>query len=143
MKTSPRSSCMLIAALPTAACRARAYTRCALRDWRLNTMIDTAELLVSELVTNAVKATGTTSRPIRADRRGKESPIYLCLSTFAESLLIEVWDTSDDPPLRRAASDDDENGRGLLLVQALANDWGYETLYTGGKIVWCECPIPE
>ncbi|MCO5992414.1 ATP-binding protein [Actinoallomurus rhizosphaericola] len=134
---------MLIAALPTAAGRARAYTRWALRSWRLDQTIETAELLVSELVTNAVKATGTVTCPIRSDRRDGEPSIYLCLSTFAESLLIEVWDTSDDPPHRRTASDDDENGRGLLLVQALAKDWGYESLHSGGKIVWCECLLLE
>ncbi|GAA0365253.1 ATP-binding protein [Actinoallomurus spadix] len=134
---------MLIAALPTAAGRARAYTRSALHDWRLDVLIDTAELLVSELVTNAMKATGAVTCPVRAGRRDKEQPIYLCLSAFTESLLIEVWDTSDDPPLRRTASDDDENGRGLLLVQTLSKNWGYESLHSGGKIVWCECPILE
>jgi anti-sigma regulatory factor (Ser/Thr protein kinase) len=132
---------MLIAALPTAAGRARAYTRWALRAWQLETMTETAELLVSELVTNAVKATGGATGAIRGGRRGRGSSIYLCLSTFSEKLLIEVWDRCDEPPHRRTASDDDENGRGLVLVQALSKDWGYETLNSGGKIVWCECLI--
>ncbi|MEV5707808.1 ATP-binding protein [Actinoallomurus sp. NPDC052274] len=132
---------MLIAALPTAAGQARAYTRSALRSWRLDVLIDTAELLVSELVTNAVTATGAVTCPVRTGRRIKEPSIYLCLSAFAETLLIEVWDRSDDPPHRRTASDDDENGRGLLLVQALSKNWGYESLHSGGKIVWCECSI--
>ena len=61
----------------------------------------------------------------------------------AETLLIEVWDTSEAPPRRRAASDEDENGRGLLLVQALSKEWGSDVLDTGGKIVWCECLIGE
>src|SRR4051812_46160350 len=126
MPSSPCSSCMLIAALPSAAGRARAYTRWALRTWRLETMIETAELLVSELVTNAVKATGGLNGSCGAGRREAGSPIYLCLSTFSEKLLIEVWDRSDESPHRRTASDDDENGRGLVLVQALSKDWGYE-----------------
>ncbi|MEV5751942.1 ATP-binding protein [Actinoallomurus sp. NPDC052308] len=143
MQSSPRSGRMLIAALPTAAGQARAYTRSALHSWRLDVLIDTAELLVSELVTNAVTATGALTCPVRAGRRIREPSIYLCLSAFAETLLIEVWDGSDDPPHRRTASDDDENGRGLLLVQALSKNWGYESLHSGGKIVWCECPILE
>jgi anti-sigma regulatory factor (Ser/Thr protein kinase) len=134
---------MLIAALPSAAGRARAYTRWALRTWRLETMVETAELLVSELVTNAVKATGGLNGALRAGRGETGSSIYLCLSTFSEKLLIEVWDRSDESPHRRTASDDDENGRGLVLVQALSKDWGYETLHSGGKIVWCECLILE
>ncbi|WP_433183834.1 ATP-binding protein [Actinoallomurus sp. CA-150999] len=134
---------MLIAALPSAAGRARTYTRWALRTWRLDTMVETAELLVSELVTNAVKATGGLNGSLRAGRAETGSSIYLCLSTFSEKLLIEVWDRSDESPHRRTASDDDENGRGLVLVQALSKDWGYETLYSGGKIVWCECLILE
>jgi hypothetical protein len=132
---------MLIAALPTAACRARAYTRWALRSWQLEAMVETAELLVSELVTNAVKATVGVTCPIPRGRDETEPSIHLCLSTFAEKLLIEVWDRCDDPPHRRTASDDDENGRGLALVQALSKAWGYETLHSGGKIVWCECVI--
>jgi anti-sigma regulatory factor (Ser/Thr protein kinase) len=141
MTSFPQSSCMLISARPTAAGRARSYARAALRSWRLETMAESVELLVSELVTNAVKATGgLTASLLPADRRA-ESPIYLCLSAFAERLLIEVWDRCDDPPNRRVASDDDENGRGLVLVQALSKAWGYESLHSGGKIVWCECPI--
>jgi anti-sigma regulatory factor (Ser/Thr protein kinase) len=132
---------MLIAAVPTAACRARTYTRSALRSWHLEPMVETAELLVSELVTNAVKATAGVTCPIRTDRDEPDPSIYLCLSTFAEKLLIEVWDRCDEPPNRRTASDDDENGRGLALVQALSKAWGYETLHSGGKIVWCECVI--
>jgi anti-sigma regulatory factor (Ser/Thr protein kinase) len=143
MRSFPRSTCMLISAHPTAAGQARSYTRSALRDWRLETMIETAELLVSELVTNAVRAMGGLAVPVRPAEPRAESPIYLCLSTFAERLLIEVWDRCDDPPNRRTASDDDENGRGLVLVQALAKDWGYESLHSGGKIVWCECLIFE
>jgi anti-sigma regulatory factor (Ser/Thr protein kinase) len=103
-------------------------------------MTDTVELLVSELVTNAVRATGVLDE--MADERalvGKVKPLYLSLSLLAETLLIEVWDTSSTPPLRRVASDDDETGRGLMLVQTLSKEWGCEVLETGGKIVWCKC----
>jgi anti-sigma regulatory factor (Ser/Thr protein kinase) len=135
---------MLMPALPRTVGQARSYTRWLLGTWRLESMADTVELLISELVTNAINATGITDEdPDYSRLVGKVKPIYLCLSTRGETLLIEVWDTSSRPPLRRAAADEDEDGRGLLLVQALSKEWGCEVLETGGKIVWCECLIGD
>jgi anti-sigma regulatory factor (Ser/Thr protein kinase) len=142
MNQPPRSNCMLMAARPSAVGQARAYARWVLDRWQLSAMADTVELLVSELVTNAVKATGVVDEP--ADERllaGKVKPVYLSLSALAGTLLVEVWDASAIPPLRRVASEDDETGRGLLLVQAVSKEWGCEVLETGGKIVWCKCLI--
>ena len=144
MRPPPRSNCMLMAALPSAVGRARVYARWVLGTWQLSAMADTVELLVSELVTNAVKNTGIVDESV--DERlvaGKVNPIYLSLSVQVETLLIEVWDVSTVPPLRRAASDDDETGHGLLLMEILSKEWGFEVLETGGKIVWCKCLIEE
>lgn len=144
MKQSRRSSCTLLAALPSAVGRARDYTRWVLDAWRLSAMADTVELLVSELVTNAVRATGILDES--GDESllvGKVNPVYVCLSLAAETLLIQVWDISSAPPQRRMALEDDETGRGLLLVQTLSKEWGCEVLEAGGKIVWCRCLIAE
>jgi anti-sigma regulatory factor (Ser/Thr protein kinase) len=133
---------MLMAALPSTVGRARAYARWVLDTWQLSAMADTVELLVSELVTNAVNNTGVIDESV--DERlvaGKVNPIYLGLSVLVETLLIEVWDVSTTPPLRRVASDDDETGRGLLLMEMLSKEWDFEVLETGGKIVWCKCLI--
>ena len=139
-----RSNCMLLAGMPSAVGRARAYARWVLGTWQLSSMVDTVELLVSELVTNAVKATGVVDEPVDEGRlAGTLSPVYLSLSALADTLLVEVWDVSSTPPLRRVASETDETGRGLLLVQALSKEWGCEVLQTGGKIVWCKCLIGE
>lgn len=144
MKQSRRSSCTLLAALPSAVGRARDYTRWVLDAWRLSAMVDTVELLVSELVTNAVRATGILDESVDESLLvGKVNPVYLCLSLAAETLLIQVWDSSSTPPQRHMASEDDETGRGLLLVQTLSKEWGCEVLKTGGKIVWCRCLIAE
>jgi anti-sigma regulatory factor (Ser/Thr protein kinase) len=144
MMDQPRSNCMLLAGMPSAVGRARAYARWVLDTWRLSALADTVELLVSELVTNAVKATGVVDESVGEDLlAGKVKPVYLSLSALADSLLIEVWDVSSTPPLRRMASETDETGRGLLLVQALSKEWGCEVLETGGKIVWCKCLIGE
>jgi anti-sigma regulatory factor (Ser/Thr protein kinase) len=135
---------MLMAALPQAVGRARAYARWVLTTWQLPTMADTIELLVSELVTNAVNATGVVDESAdQSQLVGTVKPIYLCLSARAETLLIEVWDASSTPPLRRAALDEDETGRGLMLVQTLSKEWGCELLETGGKVVWCKCVVGE
>lgn len=139
-----RSNCMLLAGMPSAVGRARAYARWVLSTWQLSSMVDTVELLVSELVTNAVKATGVVDEPVDEGRlAGTLSPVYLSLSALADTLLVEVWDASSTPPLRRVASETDETGRGLILVQALSKEWGCEVLQTGGKIVWCKCLIGE
>lgn len=140
----PRSNCMLLTAMPSAVACGRAYARWVLGVWQLSAMVDTVELLVSELLTNAVRATGLVDESTDEHLLvGKVSPVYLSLSALSDTLLIEVWDASSTPPLRRVASDTDETGRGLLLVQTLSKEWGCEVLETGGKIVWCKCLIGE
>jgi anti-sigma regulatory factor (Ser/Thr protein kinase) len=128
----------MLPALPRSVGRARAYAREVLAAWRLQAASDTVELLVSELVTNSVRATGLVGE--QGDG-GTASPIYLCLSMRTDVLLIEVWDTSCRVPLKRQAAADDEDGRGLMLVKALSKEWGCRMLASGGKIVWCACLI--
>ncbi|MDN3355843.1 ATP-binding protein [Actinomadura sp. DC4] len=135
---------MLMAALPSSVAQARMYTRWVLDAWQMSELADTVELLVSELVTNAVKATGPKKKP--AHERfvfDTVNPVYLGLSVSADTLLIEVRDASVTPPLRRVAAENDETGRGLMLVQTLSKEWGCEVLEGGGKIVWCKCLIGE
>ncbi|WP_185792245.1 ATP-binding protein [Actinoallomurus bryophytorum] len=135
---------MLMPALPRTVGQARSYTRWLLGTWRLEAMADTVELLVSELVTNAVTKTGITDEdPDYSCLIGKVNPIYLCVSRRVETLLIEVWDVSSTPPLKRTAAKADEGGRGLALVESLSKGWGSVVLETGGKIVWCECLIED
>jgi hypothetical protein len=61
----------------------------------------------------------------------------LSLRYFWTGLLIEVYDTSNDPPVLAYPGDDVENGRGLMLVGALAKEWAYFLLPDGGKVVYC------
>ncbi len=89
-------------------------------------LADTAELLVSELVTNAV--------------RYADAPIGLRLM-LDEVLRVEVADPLPDPPRQRRAARTDEGGRGLELVHSLADNWG--TRVEGeGKVVWFEQSLP-
>jgi anti-sigma regulatory factor (Ser/Thr protein kinase) len=105
-------------------------------EWGLNGLAETAELLVSELVTNAVKATAGYDRLL---------PIRLHLSSDKERLLIEVWDVDPRPPVLTGLGEDgipapgNEGGRGLFLVATLSQRWNwYASRRWGGKVVWSE-----
>ena len=125
--------------LPTSPFWARRYTRSFLNDCRCITAdtAGTAELLVSELVTNAVRFSASSARPLRNSKRADVSLISLSLRLFPSSLLIEVYDTSSDPPIEPSLDDYAENGRGLILVDALSKEWSYFFTSDGGKVVYC------
>ncbi|MFC9621736.1 SpoIIE family protein phosphatase [Streptomyces sp. NPDC056930] len=108
---------------PAAVSRVRADVTRRLETWGLEQLVFTAELIVSELATNAI-------------RYGSQ-PIRLRLLHDGSSLICEVADgSSTSPHLRRAASTD-EGGRGLFLIAQFAQRWG--TRYTArGKIIWAE-----
>ncbi len=110
----------------TSASRARSLIRRPLRRWGLTDLVPTAELLVSELVTNAV--------------RYAQGKIGLRL-ILEDGLVCEVLDDSAALPRLRHPDDSDERGRGLQVVSQLAQRWGARRA-GAGKIVWCELPIP-
>ncbi len=116
--------------LPSAArsvARARDLACAQLADWHLDGLTDTTELLVSELVTNAL--------------RHGSGEIRLRL-LMERTLVCEVWDTSPVQPRRRRARDTDEGGRGLQLVELLSAGWGSRRT-PGGKAVWFELSLPH
>jgi anti-sigma regulatory factor (Ser/Thr protein kinase) len=101
----------------------------------LNGLAPDSELLVSELVTNAVKAT--------AGRDG--AAVRLRLSGDSARILIEVWDADPRAPEPKDLGEhgtpdpQEERGRGLFLVAALSARWDwYPTREPEGKVVWCE-----
>jgi serine phosphatase RsbU (regulator of sigma subunit) len=106
--------------------RARRLVRATLADWGLAALADTTELIVSELLTNAVNHAG--------------APIELRLLR-GPSLVCEVNDTSPAVPSPRMPGLDDDGGRGLHLVGWLAYRWGTRLTPTG-KVVWVEQRIP-
>jgi anti-sigma regulatory factor (Ser/Thr protein kinase) len=120
-RNPPRSASKVLAALPRAVSAGRTFTTSVLGVWGLSHLSDTAELLVSELITNVVKHAGGFAT--------------LGLSV-RDALLVQVWDVGSTPPIRRAPADDDIGGRGLELVDLLAKEWGCDILTAGGKIVW-------
>jgi anti-sigma regulatory factor (Ser/Thr protein kinase) len=128
-----------LVSLPTSPFWARRYTRSFLDSCRgmTESTAETAELLVSELVTNAVRFSGHPAHRLRYSERANASLISLSLRHFRDGLLIEVYDTDSNPPVRSNPGDDAENGRGLMLVDALSKEWSYFFPPDGGKVVYC------
>jgi anti-sigma regulatory factor (Ser/Thr protein kinase) len=126
-----------LAALPTAPACARGHVRAVACEWGLPELADTAELLASELVTNGVQA----SERLRIRSDMAIMPVVrLWLVSDRVSIVIHVWDGSDDMPVRHEAGPDEIGGRGLMLVDSLSKDWG-SYLIAGGKVVWAQISI--
>jgi anti-sigma regulatory factor (Ser/Thr protein kinase) len=127
-----------LAALPTVPALARVFVRATLHAWHEDSLVQDAELIVSELTGNAVAASaGTDGRPVYVD--GRIPVIRVCLLTDGVRLLMEVWDQAPGIPVLREATGDEESGRGLMLVNAIADKWGWDPAKgQPGKVVWVE-----
>lgn len=139
-----RASSLTLTALPTAVSCARHFTRHTLAHWRLHALTEAAELIASELVSNAVAATGiAVEQPGYAELYHQHlTTVTVRLRATGHRLLIEVWDASPTPPVLRDPTLDDERGRGLLLVATVSSAWGHDPTRTGGKVVWAELGLP-
>lgn len=115
-------------ATPEAAQQARRDIALALETWGLPQLVDVAKQVVTELVANAVEHTDASTVGASITRTG------------TESARIVVTDTSRTRPTPGRPAADDENGRGLVLVDALAHAWGSELVH-GGKRVWAELRV--
>jgi anti-sigma regulatory factor (Ser/Thr protein kinase) len=136
-------SSLRLAAVLTAVSCARGFTRHTLAAWRRGEAVDTAVLIASELVTNAVQATGNTDqRPNYLALR--DVPLLrVRLSLRSEVLVIAVWDTSPKLPVREQQSEENTRGRGLFIVEALCERWGAYASKVGGKVVWAQIAAAE
>jgi anti-anti-sigma regulatory factor/anti-sigma regulatory factor (Ser/Thr protein kinase) len=122
-RAAPRQVRQWFPAIPTAIAEVRAYVLDVCRRWRLTDLVPVAALVVSELVTNAVRYGDTPTIQVVVTRQ----PRYLCLA---------VWDGGRCPPKRTGpAAETDPGGRGLLIVDAFASNWGY-TPTKEGKVTW-------
>jgi anti-sigma regulatory factor (Ser/Thr protein kinase) len=128
-----------LAALPTAAACARGHVRAVASEWGLSDLADTAELVASELVTNAVQASERLK--LRADL-AIVPVIRLWLVSDQISMLIRVWDGNGERPVRRDADPDDIGGRGLMIIDGVAKDWGAYRK-ADGKVVWALVSPPD
>ena len=127
-ETSPRwplHSRLEFGALDTAPACARQHAKAVILEWGLAPLADTTELLVSELVTNAVRASAALPSPV----------VGLWLISDGHSVVVHIWDGSEAMPVRQDTTADSARGRGLLLVEALGKDWGAYRK-ANGKVVW-------
>ncbi|MGZ2360173.1 ATP-binding protein [Streptomyces sp. 372A] len=110
---------------PESAAAARRFTDTALSCWGLEELTDDCALIVSELVANSVRYARRDSIRVVVER------------TAPRAVRVAVTDFSRALPVERQVGDSDEGGRGLLLVAALASDWGTDER-RWGKVVWAE-----
>jgi anti-sigma regulatory factor (Ser/Thr protein kinase) len=147
MPVSPRplnAGHMMFSALASAPFRAREYTCLFLGPCDIPPeTIEVAELVVSELTTNAFAATRShaETHPVCAEQVDT-AIISLSLRQFPRGLLIEVIDSSPEPPLLAKPDADMEHGRGLWIVAALSREWGYFPVHNG-KCVYSMLDITE
>ncbi len=111
---------------PAAVGEVRAAVTRKLAEWGLDELTFGTELILSELVTNALRHGGT--------------PIQVRM-LYDRNLICEVYDSSSTSPHLRYAAMTDEGGRGLFLVAQLAERWGTRYL-PAGKVIWTEQPVP-
>ncbi|MEU5728882.1 MULTISPECIES: ATP-binding protein [Streptomyces] len=106
-----------------------------LGDWGIGQAAHTAELVLSELVTNAMRV-----------RVPRDRLVGVRIAWLREDglLRLEVSDAGEGKPEVRAPGEDETGGRGLMLVEALADRWGFEQRTCGiGKTVWAELEVPD
>jgi anti-sigma regulatory factor (Ser/Thr protein kinase) len=107
----------------------------------MDRLTEDAELIASELASNAVAAsTGTDGQPTYIS--GHMPVVRVCLLTDGVRTLLKVWDQAPGIPVIRDAAGCEESGRGLVLIDAIADKWGWSPA-TGrpGKVVWAEISL--
>ncbi|MET9481637.1 ATP-binding protein [Streptomyces sp. NPDC006638] len=134
-----------LVAVNSAAATARRFLRLSLAKWQAGCLEDDAFLVASELVTNAVAATGVLGGQPTWDGLKGLGLVTVRLVGLPDSVVIEVWDVSEkQPTVQYDPAHEDESGRGLFLVHRCAKRWGVYRV-TGGKVVWAELavrPVP-
>jgi hypothetical protein len=136
-----------LGALETVPRLARSFCQLVVNGWGLGELADDCQLIASELTGNVVRAASRPDGHPRYEEWGRLPVVWVRLLSDRARVRLEVWDTvpleRGVPVLRKAAADD-ESGRGLDLVAALSDDWGWDHLPThSAKRVWALLPAAE
>src|SRR5574341_1166298 len=141
--TRHRECRITLAAVLTAVSCSRFFVKLMLQRWGCAaSLVETAELLVSELTTNAIRATGVVDPEVDPLALRGVNLIRVQVTAFQGRVFVSVWDSDPCPPVLQDGGLDAEGGRGLWLVSALSARWGSYPSPRGGKVVWCECASP-
>ena len=152
----PFHSFLPLGALPGAVPCARLHTTAVLWEWGMESFAQQAELAVSELMTNAVRASTQAREARRVPGATPEGlpVVALRLAGDHRHLLVEVSDHDPRPPVPTAVDPERDGGRGLLLVEAVSDRWGYYYPATDpvsaprgatpapGREEWLAAPVP-
>lgn len=134
LRGAPSSAAVRITGSRQGFAQARTFTHRTLCHWSLDHLSDDAVAVVTELAANAV----THAVPRAPDG---EADVWLALCLEAGRLMCAVTDPSDRPPVCRRATDSlEENGRGLCIVEAVSEEWGWVRHSPAGKTVWALLP---
>jgi hypothetical protein len=120
---------------PQSARAARRLTRNTLRDWGLAFLAEDAETIVGEFVANAVTHATTPGEP-QLPRKQAAEALGLRLFRRTGEVICAVLDPSDSAPVLKAPGSVEESGRGLQMVDALSDVWGWSPVAGRGKAVW-------
>lgn len=127
------SGCCPLHPSPDAARQARSFTRRTLTSWGLDELIADAEVIVSELLANAIRH----AWPRRPENgAAADCGLALWLLRDAGAFMCVVTDPSDAAPTMRQPCQGGENGRGLHVIHALSDQWGWSEFREHGKAVW-------
>jgi two-component sensor histidine kinase len=127
---------MELPAVPESVRMARRQGREVLHSWHLSADgIETLELLLSEIVTNAIRYGGT-QRPFSANSNGRDR-VRVVMRYVPDELVIEVSDSNQIPPVLGLADKTTPGWRGLNIVNDLSRKWGYYNVPPSGKTVYC------
>lgn len=132
-ETAAFTGCSLSAS-SSAGSVARSFTRQVLACWDLAELADDAQVIVSELLANAIRHAGP-GRPGRRPRAWATAP-GLWLLRQADGVMCVVTDPSDLIPVMKLPGDTSECGRGLHVVHTLSDYWGWTMFGEHGKAVW-------
>lgn len=134
----PVRSRLELGAYPSAVPCARGHARLVVAEWGLPERASAVELVVSELVTNGLRASaGLSGSRFEGKWTPGMPPVRLWLGSDFRDVLVQVWDGNDRMPERAAIDLDSESGRGLWLVEATSRAWGaYVPDGASGKVVW-------
>ena len=138
---TPAVTSRVLSARPEEARTARLFVRELLTGWGLEALTDDAEMIIDELVVNAVLH-GTRAGLSRTSPGAGLTVLRLCLLRRVGEVMLAVVDPGNEMPMPRKPDLGRESGRGLQIVAALSHVWGWSPIAGHGKAVWAVLRVP-